>query len=75
MEYILPQCFGHSPVALIGVHNSGEDILFAAHDLYGSFVSVRIKSLGKLISPMVIKVGGVYIKKSNEIRLSKLDFL
>lgn len=44
MEHILPQCFGHSPVALIGVHNSGENILFAANDLYGSPVSVLIKS-------------------------------
>lgn len=69
MEYILPQCFGHSPVALIGVHNSGEDILFAAHDLYGSFVSVRIKSLGKLIPTMVIEVGGVYIKNQFSVKV------
>lgn len=62
VEHIPPQCFGHSPVALIGVHNSGENILFVANDLYGSFVSVLIKSLGKLISAMVIEVGGVYIK-------------
>ena len=52
MEYILPQCFGHGPVTLIGVHNSGENILFAANDLYSSFVSVLIKSLGKLIPTM-----------------------
>ena len=69
MEYILPQCFGHSPVTLIGVHNSGENILFAANDLYGSFVSILIKLLGKLISPMVIKVGGVYIKNQFPVKV------
>ena len=62
VKHILPQCFRHSPVTLIGVHNSGENIPFAANDLYGSFVSVLIKSLGKLIPAMVIEVGGVYIK-------------
>ena len=59
---ILTQCFGHSPFALIGVHNSGENILFATHDLYGCPVSVLIKSLSIFIPTMVIKVGGVYIK-------------
>ena len=62
VEHILPQCFGHSLVALVGVHDGRENILFAAHDLDGSLVSVFIKSLGKLISAMVIEVGGVYIK-------------
>ena len=70
MEYILPQCFGHSPVALISVHNSGENILFAAHNLDGSLVSVLIKLLGKLIPTMVIEVGGVYIKNQFPIKVS-----
>ena len=69
MEYILPQCFGHSPVTLIGVHNSGENILFATHDLYGCPVSVLIKSLGKLIPAMVIEVGGVYIKNQFPVKV------
>jgi len=69
MEYILSQCFGHGPVTLIGVHNSGENILFAAHDLYGSFVSVLIKLLGKLIATMVIEIGGVYIKDQFSVKV------
>ena len=69
MEYILPQCFGHGPVTLIGVHNSGENILFAANDLYGSLVSVLIKSLGKLILAMVIEVGGVDIKNQFPVKV------
>ncbi len=69
VEHILPQCFGHSPVALISVHNSGENILFTAHDLDGSLVSVLIKSLGKLISPMVIEVGGVYIENQFSVKV------
>ena len=69
MEHILPQCFRHSPVALIGVHNSGENILFAANDLDGSPVSVLVKSLGKLIPAMVIEVGGVYIKNQFPVKV------
>ena len=69
VEHILPKRFGHSPVALISVHNSGENILFAAHDLYGSPVSVLIKPLGKLIPAMVIEVGGVYIKNQFPVKV------
>ena len=38
--YILAQSFRHCPVALIGVHHSGEDILLTAHDLHGGFVGI-----------------------------------
>ena len=62
MVYILPQSFRHSPVALISVHDSGENILLTAHDLYGSFVCVGVELLGIFISAVNVKVSGVHIK-------------
>ena len=44
--HILAQGFGHCPVALIGVHHSGEDILLAAHNLHGCLLYTSIAPRG-----------------------------
>ena len=41
--HILTQSFRHCPVALVGMHYSGEDILLTAHDLHGGFIGIGIK--------------------------------
>ena len=61
--HILAQGFGHCPVALIGVHHSGEDILLAAHNLHGGFVGIGIELFGIFIAAVVVEVGRVYIKQ------------
>ena len=60
--YLLAQSFGHCPVALIGVHHSGEDILFTAHDLHGGFVGIGIELFCKFIATVVVEVSGVHIE-------------
>ena len=60
--HILAKSFGHCPVALIGVHHSGEDILLTAYNLHGGFVSISIKLFCKFIATMVVEVSGVHIK-------------
>ena len=60
--HILAQSFGHCPVALIGVHHSGEDILFTAHDLHGCFVGIGIKLFRKFIAAVVVEVSRVHIE-------------
>ena len=60
--HILAQSFGHCPVALIGVHHSGEDILFTAHDLHGGFVGIGIELFCKFIATVVVEVSGVHIE-------------
>ena len=60
--YILPQSFRHSPVALISVHDSGENILLTAHNLHGGFVCVGVELLGILVSTVVVEVSGVHIE-------------
>ena len=62
MIYILAQGFGHCPVALIGVHHSGEDILLATHNLYGGFIGIGIKLFRKFIAAVVVEISGVHIK-------------
>ena len=60
--HILPQSFRYSPVALIGVHDSGENILLTAHNLHGCFVCVGVELLGILVSTVVVEVSGVHIE-------------
>ena len=62
MVHILPQCLGHSPVALVGVHDRRQNVLFAAHDFDCSLVGVVVKLFCEVISAVVEKIGGVYIK-------------
>ena len=62
MVHILAQCFGHCPVALIGVHHSGENILLTAHDLHSGFIGIGIKLFCKFIAAVVVEVSGVHIK-------------
>ena len=54
--HILAQGFGHCPVALIGVHHSGEDILLTAYNLHGGFVSISIKLFCKFIAAVIVEV-------------------
>ena len=60
--HILAQSFGHCPVALIGVHHSGEDILLTTHNLHGGFIGIGIKLFCKLIAAVVIEVRGVDVE-------------
>ena len=48
--HIFAQSFGHCPVALVGVHHSGEDILLTAYDLHGGFIGIGIKLFRKFIA-------------------------
>ena len=60
--HLLAQSFGHCPVALIGVHHSGEDILLTAYNLHGGFVSISIKLFCKFIAAMIVEISRVHIK-------------
>ena len=60
--HILPQCLGHSPVALVGVHDCRQNVLFTAHDFDCSLIGVVVKLFCEVISAVVEKVGGVYIE-------------
>jgi len=60
--HILAQSFGHCPVALIGVHHSGEDILLTTYDLRSSFVGIGIKLFRKFIAAMIVEISGIHIK-------------
>ena len=60
--HILAQCFGHCPVALVGVHHSGEDILLTTYDLHGGFIGIGIKLFRKFIAAVVVEISGVHIK-------------
>ena len=60
--HLLAQSFGHCPVALIGVHHSGEDILLTTYDLRSSFVGIGIKLFRKFIAAVVVEISGVHIK-------------
>ena len=60
--HILAQSFGHCPVALIGVHHSGEDILLTTHNLHGGFIGIGIKLFRKFIAAVVVEISGVHIK-------------
>ena len=60
--HILTQSFRHCPVALVGMHYSGEDILLTAHDLHGGFIGIGIKLFCKLIAAVVVEISGVHIE-------------
>ena len=62
MVHILPQRLGHGPVALVGVHDRRQNVLFAAHDFDCSLIGVVVKLFCEVISAMVEKVGGIYIE-------------
>ncbi len=72
--HILAQSFGHCPVALIGVHHSGEDILLTAHDLHGGFVGIGIKLFRKFIAAVVVEVSRVHIEDTNSPYLTASGF-
>ena len=60
--HVLPQRIGHGAVALVGVHDRRQNILLAAYNFYCSFVGIGVKLFCKVISAVVVKVGGVYVK-------------
>ena len=60
--HILTQSFRHSPVALISVHDSGENILLTTHDLHSCFVCVGVKLFGIFIAAVIVEVSGVHIE-------------
>ena len=68
--HILTQSFRHCPVALVGMHYSGEDILLTAHNLHGGFVGIGLELFGIFIAAVVVEVGRVYIKQQLPISVS-----
>ena len=59
---VLAQRLGHRAVSLVGVHDSGENVLLAAHDLHGGFVGVGVEAFCKLVAAVVVEVRGVHVK-------------
>ena len=59
---ILTKRLGHSPVALIGVHDCGEDVLFTAYDFDSGFIGISVKLFCEIISSVVEKIGRVHIE-------------
>ena len=57
MVDVFAQRFGHRAVSLVGVHDSGEDELLAAHNLRGG-----VKLFGELVAAVVVEVRGVHVK-------------
>ena len=62
MKHIPSQPVTCFPVALVGVHDCGDDVLFPARDLLGQLVHFGIEPLGVLISAVGLKIVGVHIK-------------
>ena len=50
------------PVALVGVHNRGDNVLFPARDLLGQLVHLSVELLGVLIAAMGFEIVGVHVK-------------
>lgn len=48
--HILAKSFRHCPVALIGVHDSRENILLTAYNLHGGFIGISVELFGKYIA-------------------------
>ena len=62
MEHIPSQPVTGFPVALVGVHDRGDDVLFPARDLLGQLVHLGVELLGILIATVGLKIVGVHIK-------------
>ena len=51
MEHIPSQPVTGFPVALVGVHDCGDDVLLPACDLLGQLVHLGVELFGVLIAP------------------------
>ena len=62
MEHIPSQSVTGFPVALVGVHDRRDDVLFPARDLLGQLVHLGVEFLGILIAAVGLEVIGVHVK-------------
>ena len=62
MEHIPSQLVTGFPVALVGVHDCRDNVLFPARDLLGQLVHLGVESPGVLIAAVGLEVVGVHIK-------------
>ena len=62
VEHIPSQPVTGFPVALVGVHDRGDDVLFPARDLLGQLVHLGVELLGVFIAAVGLEIVGVHIK-------------
>ena len=62
VEHIPSQPVTGFPVALVGVHDRGDDVLFPARDLLRQLVHLGVELLGVLIAAMGFEIVGVHVK-------------
>ena len=69
---VLPQRGRHGAIALVGVHDRRQNILLAAYDFYCGFVCVGVELFCEVITAVVVKVGGIYVKNQFAVEKSVL---
>ena len=57
VPYVVAEGLAHALVALVGMHNSGENILLAADDIDGGPVCLGVERLGVFIAAVIMKIG------------------
>ena len=62
MPYVVAEGFAHALVALVGVHDGGEDVLLAADNVDGGPVCFGVKCSGILVAAVIMKICGVDIE-------------
>ena len=62
MEHIPSQPVTGFPVALVGVHDRRDNVLFPTCDLLGQLIHLGVELLGVLIAAVSLEIVGVHIK-------------
>ena len=62
VPYVVAEGFAHALVALVGMHDGGENVLLAADNIDGGSVRFGVKRLRKLVAAVIVEIRGVDIE-------------
>ena len=62
VPYVVAEGFAHALVALVGMHDGGENVLLAADNIDGSPVCLGVERLCKLVAAVIVEIRGVDIE-------------